>query len=35
MTPGEHICVNDQSEYESDFVDRDHSCTDWEDKTEE
>ena len=27
-----YVCVNDQSEYVADFVEYDHSCTDWEEK---
>lgn len=33
MLPGDHVCVNDQSEYVTDYVERDHVCPDWEAKS--
>lgn len=30
MLPGDHVCTNDQSEYVTDYVERGHSCMDWE-----
>lgn len=30
MLKGDHICVNDQSEYVTDYVEQNHSCLDWE-----
>lgn len=29
-----YVCVNDASEYVADFVEHDHACDKWEDKTE-
>ena len=30
-----YVCVNDESEYVADFVERDHWCEDWVSKDDE
>lgn len=34
-TDGDMVCCNMDSEYGSDFVDKNHSCSEWEGDSEE